>query len=1371
MSNITLTTGITTNGQFPVDGKVFFNTIAELADLGASDINAYTYYETMRTTVVETALEYVWREESTPGEAGGIVGSSFTYPADVVSDGIDYSNRTFNFFVVASGTSEDLGLENIKTIEEFNALVAAATPGKWLISEDISLTSSKTLPAGVTLEFNSSILDLNGFTLTGNNTKIESEPKQIFTTDGDLSGTWNVDGFYFEWFGAKGDDSTSDSLAIEKSLNYGGSLTKGIKDKVYLLDSQVTIPNTIDIEIDLQGSTLKRKTTYTTAEPVLRSASALTKGIEIKNGFILDDTGVMDPFLYLYEKSYITVKDLKCISTGSLFETFNSSNIKIIDNTLENLLATPLSGSTLGSVYNGSNVVVSGNTTRNTFYSFAVSSISTGVSHDVKVLNNNVFGCESTAIFCRLLGSATGSNAYKGCLIDGNYLENIGKAGIKFTSPGGTTHSGPMMKAIITNNHVRGWGLNIASSAITAFRPDGADITITDLIVSNNVVDAEDTDGNVSTIVNDGNQKGFRFSFINGMTFNGNIALNCLGDGISFDNSSFITAIGNVAKNCCQSDLVGAEAGVYMLNVFDSIIECVSTDNTNGSGIWFSQSRRNRISGVYSNNSEYGVRENSGGATGTTKSGNNTISATARDNTTADFYQRGDTGLNSSIEVKCIDTIGDRSTGTESRRDNLSANDWGTNRNVGFTYWNQDTNGLDVRKNTSWVSSGSGGGAGMDLLTDQTALGIKSFIDGLAIGKVHEGRMLDILGNTIASNEVADIHGVFDFANFAQQGLGSEPTAFIFHHYTDGHQMQVDNVGTGDILRLVNAQNSTRRSDEASDYVGTGDFLKLITTPVGVGSGQEVLMYIDKDGYYNYPRTSDYYKISLNKTDDSNYAFQFMLNTDNTFLVNYDNKFKILTESATNNTFISDRGTRFYVDDNVNVMTLGALKIDTNKPVYFSNGESRILSGTSLSVRDGAVLKIGDGNDWQMNHDGTDNNIDLYNGDLVIRQNTGEQIRFGRATGNIKSKSLQVGTSNGTFTIDSTDTQVDETGTTYGARFITNHEPTVTSSSTTYAMGGRYQYDGAFENSSGGGGVYGLGLASGLARPNVLMGGDFISNYAGTSTSVQNGSLYAGRFNVRITNGGYYNHIMGVKINAPILSGGATADSVWGMYIADVDVAGGTTYAALNIEGTGENNSVAWGEDSKIWQSGTDLKTNTDFIFPNAKYLRFENSAGSNIGLIGMTAGDDLYLQTDESIIVVSNSVSNGDQFKIKNGNSDDLLKLRFSDGQATFLGDVIAPTFNGQTMATVVATGLVIDLSVKESEYNQVTPLTGLTYTFTGSTVGSFAKVAIPSGLASYPTLTGGTLLSSPTFNVAYDYYMFIEYTSTGAEYFFTQK
>ena len=110
--------------------------------------------------------------------------------------------------------------------------------------------------------------------------------------------------------------------------------------------------------------------------------------------------------------------------------------------------------------------------------------------------------------------------------------------------------------------------------------------------------------------------------------------------------------------------------------------------------------------------------------------------------------------------------------------------------------------------------------------------------------------------------------------------------------------------------------------------------------------------------------------------------------------------------------------------------------------------------------------------------------------------------------------------------------------------------------------------------------------------------------------------------------------------------------------------------------------------------------------------------------------------------------------------------------------GQLLSSTVSGNvwidppaSYGTVVATGTVLDLDVKDSEYNQVIPLTSLTYTFTGSTVGSMAKVAIPSGLASLPVVTGADLLDSSVYNILNEYYMFVDFTSTGAEYFFTQK
>ena len=107
MSNVTIGTGITTNGQFPVDGKVYFLTLSDASDLGNNDVLAYSYYERMKITIVENGSEWEWREEGIPGETGGLLTTSFTYPSGLISNGIDYSNRIFNFFPRTVGSVDE----------------------------------------------------------------------------------------------------------------------------------------------------------------------------------------------------------------------------------------------------------------------------------------------------------------------------------------------------------------------------------------------------------------------------------------------------------------------------------------------------------------------------------------------------------------------------------------------------------------------------------------------------------------------------------------------------------------------------------------------------------------------------------------------------------------------------------------------------------------------------------------------------------------------------------------------------------------------------------------------------------------------------------------------------------------------------------------------------------------------------------------------------------------------------------------------------------------------------------------------------------------------------------------------------------------
>ena len=541
---------------------------------------------------------------------------------------------------------------------------------------------------------------MNGFTLTGVNTRIEAPLKQIFTTNGDLTGSWDVDGFYFEWFGAKGDDSTSDSTAIEKSLNYGGTLVKGVKDKIYLLDAQITIPTAVDVEIDLQGATLKRDSAYTTSESVFNAASASSKSIIIRDGFISDGSGVTsDPFFNIDTRLNVTIQNLKCVSEGLIYEIFSTDDVKIIGNALENPIATPLSGSRLGDINNSTNVLVSDNIIKNAFGAIKVEAISASDGNvNVKVLNNSVIKAGDTAIFCRMIGS--GSNFYRGCLIDGNYLEDIGKTPIKFTSPSGAV-SGELSNCIITNNIIQGYASVVASPGIAVYRDDSDTlIDIDKIIISNNIIDGFDTSGVITALVTPTDARGIRLQNISNLTASNNIIKNVASDGLVINKCTHFTALGNSIENACVTT---GTAGVLLTGS-----SLGTTDNyvtgTDGDGINLTQSREVIVRGSYNNNTGYGMQESSSGASGT-KSGLNTYSIIARDNTTADIFMRGESNTDRSMEVNCFDSSGNRHLGDNTRRNALNTNDWASGRNNGFSFWNTTNSDIEVWNGSSWVKA------------------------------------------------------------------------------------------------------------------------------------------------------------------------------------------------------------------------------------------------------------------------------------------------------------------------------------------------------------------------------------------------------------------------------------------------------------------------------------------------------------------------------------------------------------------------------------------------------------------------------------------------------------------------------------------
>jgi hypothetical protein len=234
--------------QIPFDAKLYAKTLAELAELGTNSNKAFTYYEDMPVNCVENHTTYVWREELTVGETGGILeNGTYVYPAGVVANGIIYGERKFNFFIDSVNTetikdtedirsesiglffadkdktSNSLGRKHIRSDFDFTTIPTGYNDSIWEIKDYFDLEDNTiTLPANVTFNPNGGKF-ANG-TIVGNNTKINNDLLQLFDSQTvTLTGSW-VSAFTPYMFGAKGSFTADDTLAIQKCINTSASV-------------------------------------------------------------------------------------------------------------------------------------------------------------------------------------------------------------------------------------------------------------------------------------------------------------------------------------------------------------------------------------------------------------------------------------------------------------------------------------------------------------------------------------------------------------------------------------------------------------------------------------------------------------------------------------------------------------------------------------------------------------------------------------------------------------------------------------------------------------------------------------------------------------------------------------------------------------------------------------------------------------------------------------------------------------------------------------------------------------------------------------------------------------------------------------------
>jgi len=129
-NNKELSQGFQVGSQTPIDDRIVVATPADLQNLGTNNVFAYKYYEGLKVLVLSTLKEYIWKESAT-----GLLTTSFTYPVNIISAGINYSNRSFNW---VEFTTTNIIPATSGTYTEIAALIASSSlvPGEAYVITD-----------------------------------------------------------------------------------------------------------------------------------------------------------------------------------------------------------------------------------------------------------------------------------------------------------------------------------------------------------------------------------------------------------------------------------------------------------------------------------------------------------------------------------------------------------------------------------------------------------------------------------------------------------------------------------------------------------------------------------------------------------------------------------------------------------------------------------------------------------------------------------------------------------------------------------------------------------------------------------------------------------------------------------------------------------------------------------------------------------------------------------------------------------------------------------------------------------------------------------------------------------------------------------
>ncbi len=134
--------GFRVQTQIPLHVKGYSESEDTLKSLGESNNLAYIYEQGLRVYCIEEGTRWEWREVLEGEENTGLMDSDFTYPTSLPEIfGINYSNRTFNFFPT------DADISNLATKEEsrYERVIITTGVKQYIPIEDKTFTIKKVI--------------------------------------------------------------------------------------------------------------------------------------------------------------------------------------------------------------------------------------------------------------------------------------------------------------------------------------------------------------------------------------------------------------------------------------------------------------------------------------------------------------------------------------------------------------------------------------------------------------------------------------------------------------------------------------------------------------------------------------------------------------------------------------------------------------------------------------------------------------------------------------------------------------------------------------------------------------------------------------------------------------------------------------------------------------------------------------------------------------------------------------------------------------------------------------------------------------------------------------------------------------------------